>query len=307
MANTLLTPDVIARQALATLYENLVMVPLVHTDHSAEFSGPQKVGNTVTIRKPATFVANDFDRATGITIQDATETGTPISLDKIADVSFSVTSEDLRMEIQDFDTQLITPAVEALGQKVDRALIAALKAAVIQVAGGAAPVGFEWDKPEVLIEAGRQLDVAKIPTSLRHAVTGPTTRASWMNSDIIKHADKSGSTDALRAGSIGRNLFGFDAFMTQNIVQPDASPAPGAPTTEVGLAFHPRAISFVSAPMEVPPGSVGSVQSYNGVSIRMVQDYDIKYKKTVVSLDILYGTKVVDASAAVLLKGANAT
>ncbi|NKZ84720.1 hypothetical protein GS982_21290 [Rhodococcus hoagii] len=58
MANTLLTPDLIARQALATLYESMVMLPLVYTDLSTEFT-TQKIGDTVNVRKPAVFEAKD--------------------------------------------------------------------------------------------------------------------------------------------------------------------------------------------------------------------------------------------------------
>lgn len=305
MANDFLTPDVIARQALATLYENLVMVPLIHTDHSANFTGPQKVGNTVNIRKPAVLTASEFNRTTGIVLQDVDEDSIPISLNKIADVSVSVTSEELALDIQSFDDQVLTPATEALGQHIDRAIITEMKTNTVQVAG-ITPAGFEWDKPEVLIEAGRLLDIRKVPASLRHAVTGPTTKAKWLNSDLLKHADKSGTTEALRRGSIGRDLFGIDAYQTQNIVQPAVSPASGQPTTEVGIAFHQSAFALVTAPMEVPPSAYGSVQSYNGVSIRVVQDYDITKKRTIISLDVLYGTKTIDANRAVLLKGANA-
>ena len=73
MANTFLTPDVIAAKALATLYENLTMLPLVYTDVSSDFSR-SKVGSVVNVRKPATFTANEFDRASGISIQNATAT-----------------------------------------------------------------------------------------------------------------------------------------------------------------------------------------------------------------------------------------
>lgn len=302
MANTLLTPDVLARSALATLYENLCMVPLVYTDVSADFTRA-KVGETVNIRKPATFTANTFNRASGITIQNATETSIPVVLNTIEDVSFAVTAEDLTLHLESFSEQLLAPAMEALAQKVDRAIIA-LKADVTAVAGGASPAGFEWNKPEALIEADRLLNIQKVPNSMRHAVVGPTTRAKWLNSDIIKHADKSGSTDALRNGSIGRNLFGFDAFMTQNIVQPAGSPTTGQPTTEVGLAFHETAFCFASAPLARPTdNSWSAVESYKGLSLRVVKSYDINKKQEVVSLDILFGTKTLDANRAVLLRG----
>ncbi|QWS68126.1 major capsid protein [Gordonia phage VanLee] len=304
MANDFLTPDVIARQALATLYENLVMLPLVHTDHSQEFNGPRAQGDTVRIRKPAVLNASLFNRTNGIQIQDVDEDFVNVSMDKIADTSVAVNSEELRLDIQSFDDQIMSPALEGMAQFIDRQILS-LKSDVTQVAG-ITPAGRGWDQPEVLIEAGRLLDIRKVPPTLRHAVTGPSTRAEWLDSDIIKHADKSGSTEALRAGSIGRNLFGFDAFMTQNVPQPAGSPATGQPTTEVGVAFHQSAFAFVSAAMEIPPGAEGAVQSYNGISIRVVRQYDINKKRTVVSFDVLFGIKTIDANRAVLLKGANA-
>ena len=50
MANTFLTPSVVAREALMVLENNLVMANLVHRDYSDEFV---QVGDTVTIRKPS--------------------------------------------------------------------------------------------------------------------------------------------------------------------------------------------------------------------------------------------------------------
>ncbi|WP_218017775.1 P22 phage major capsid protein family protein, partial [Nocardia farcinica] len=187
-------------------------------------------------------------------------------------------------------------------QEVDRAIIAQAKADFTAVAGTG--TGFEWNKPEVLIEADRLLNIQKVPTSERSAVVGPTARAGWLNSDIIKHADKSGSTAALREGSIGRNLFGFDAYMTQNIVQPASSPASGQPTTEVGLAFHRTALALASAPLALPRSNTwGAMESYKGLALRVVQDYDMNLKSDVISVDILFGTKTLDANRGVLLRG----
>src|SRR3954453_22390489 len=63
-ANDLITPSVIARLGLATLYNNFVLAGLVWRDFDPEFRA--KVGDTITIRKPAVFTARNFVRATGI-------------------------------------------------------------------------------------------------------------------------------------------------------------------------------------------------------------------------------------------------
>lgn len=118
MANTFLTPSIIAKAALATLYETCVMAQLVHRDYEQEFVS--RVGDTISVRKPAVFQANEFNRAQGIQIQNASEGSVPITLNHFSDVSFAVTAEELTLEIEDFGTQLLNPAMEAISQKIDR-------------------------------------------------------------------------------------------------------------------------------------------------------------------------------------------
>lgn len=310
MANQFLKVGAILDQALATLYETTIMAPIVYRDDIGQRLRSAKQGDTVNIRKPATFTAQLFDRAQGIQLQDATEGSIPVKLDKIADVSFAVTDEDMTLSIEDFDEQLLTPAMEAVAQHVDIAALS-LRDQVTQVAGthtDATTLGQTWDKPEVLIEAKRILDINKVPMTDRFAIVGPTTASRWLNTDLLKTADKSASTAALREGAIGNRLFGFNAFQTGNVGQPNPAAASGQPTTEVGMAFHRSALALASAPLEVPAGADDGkvmVRSYKGLSLRVAYGWDIKYKQTVVSIDFLYGVKMLDAKRAVLLKGPN--
>jgi len=79
MANTLLTPSIIANEAMMLLSNNAVMANLVHRDYAEEFvSG---VGTSIKIRKPANFEAKEFNRINGIEIQDATEGEVQLTLD----------------------------------------------------------------------------------------------------------------------------------------------------------------------------------------------------------------------------------
>lgn len=129
MANQLLTVDVIAREAIATLYETTVMAGLVHRDYEGDFTGNS--GDTITIRKPAVFQVNEFNRQTGIVLQDVTEGSTSLTLNKIPDVSFAVTSEDWSMRITDFSEQFLQPAMEAISQYTDR-LVLSLRSDITQ-------------------------------------------------------------------------------------------------------------------------------------------------------------------------------
>jgi hypothetical protein len=61
MANTLLTPSVIAREALMLLESNMVFGNLVFRGHQTEFTGA-KAGDTIQVRGPATFAADRTPR-----------------------------------------------------------------------------------------------------------------------------------------------------------------------------------------------------------------------------------------------------
>ena len=70
MANTILTPDVVAREALLILKNNTVTASLVYRDYEQEWKGAKK-GDTVKIRRPAAFQAQEF--ITTINVQDIDE------------------------------------------------------------------------------------------------------------------------------------------------------------------------------------------------------------------------------------------
>lgn len=296
MANTLLTAQTIARQALANLYETTVAAQLVHRDFEDDFASG--TGASVTIRKPAVFTATDFDRAAGVTVQDASEGSVNLTLDHLADVSFVVTAEELTMNITDFDAQFLSPATEAIAQKVDKDIIAALNSGVTARVGNVAVNaagedynGYNGAYPaqdsRVLVQAAATLDNAKVPFTDRRVIASPTIRAAWAAERAWRSADRSGSTEGLREASIGR-ASGFDVFMSQN------------ETANQAIAFHRTALALVNRPLDVPRGAANAaVENYGGLSVRVVYGYDMEKKQDTVSIDCLYGVKVLDATRAV--------
>ena len=108
MPNKILTPQIIANEALLVLQSNLTMANLVHRDYSKEFV---KVGDTITVRKPATFVAKNFTGQTEA--QDITEGSVTVKMDRFRDITVNVGAKELTLDIKDFSTQVITPALQA--------------------------------------------------------------------------------------------------------------------------------------------------------------------------------------------------
>jgi hypothetical protein len=103
---TLITPSVIASTALPTLYNTALLLPLMNRDYEADFGGKQ--GDTITVRTPASFTVQEFNRGSGITLQDPVEGSFTVTLDKLLDISWAVTAEELTLELDRFDERLLT-------------------------------------------------------------------------------------------------------------------------------------------------------------------------------------------------------
>lgn len=75
------------------------------------------------------------------------------------------------------------------------------------------------------------------------------------------------------------------------------------PSHDANLVFHPNAFAFVTRPLSTPAGVESYVTTYNGISLRVVRGYDIRYKKEMLSMDVLYGFKTVYPELAVRYLG----
>lgn len=277
MANTILTTDVIAGEALDVLRNNAVMPNLVYRDYSGDFV--PGVGDTISVRKPATFVANEYSGT--LTVQDATETSTDVTMDKHLDVSFAVTSKEMTMSIADFSAQLLVPAMQAFLDKVDGYLIAAAVAAAKKTVAASAAV-IQAD----IVAARQSIVQGKAPTTDRNFVFGPQIEADLLNTELFVNAGASGDTSGLQEASIGRK-FGLDCYTDQNCTN-----AKG--TEDDGIVFHKNALALVTRPLELPQGAANaSVANYDGFGIRVVYGYNMQTKTDTVSLDMLCGVKAL--------------
>lgn len=82
---------------------------------------------------------------------------------------------------------------------------------------------------------------------------------------------------------------------------PDA--AASAKASVRNLAFHRNAFALVTIPQYLPAGTEAGYAEYNGISIRVVKQYDISTKKETISFDVLYGVKTLDARLACAVLG----
>lgn len=286
MPNVILTPDIIAREALMVLRNNAVMANLVYRNYSDEFVAG--VGDKITIRKPAKFEAKEFSN--NIEIQDANETGIDVTMDKHLDVSFAVTSKDLTLNIEDFSKQFLIPAMQAFADKVDKYLIGLeidVTSRVSHPDGAIAPAD--------IIAARKFLTDSAAPTTERRLVVGSQADADLLTNELFISAEKVGDNGtALREASLGRK-FGFDIYTDQNVEKTEDGYTPS-------LAFHKNAFALVTRPLALPQGAAKSaIVNYDGFGLRVVYDYDNNTKKDVISIDMLCGVKTLDRNLAAVI------
>jgi len=284
MANTFITIKEIARQALPRLIENLVFPNLIHKDFSSDFELGK--GATIQVRKPVMLTASEF---TGeVTAQDVTETTVEVTLDKLATVDVAFGALERATSVDDLNRLFIEPAAVALAEKINTDGLALLK-------GISASVSADPATLKAFSEAAKVLNKAKVPLTPRYGVWSPDAESEFRTVPAIVNAEKSGSTAALRSGSIGQ-IFGIQNYMAQGV---DSA-------SMLGTVFHPYAFAFVTRPLQMPSGVESYTTSYNGVTLRVTKGYDMKTKTEMLSMDVLYGYKTMDPRLAVKVTAASA-
>lgn len=218
MPNSFVTPKKIAVESLPILENNLVLSKIVYRDLDSQFAN---TGDTITVRKPAVFVGENFD--TSINVQGVQEGSVSVKLDKIATVDVEVTSKELTLDVEDFNEQITKPAMAALAQKIDTELASI----VGDLAGRYGTPGTTPNSLRDIAQVKKILDNQKVPLQDRYLVVNPDAAAEFEILDAFSNFTVTGDTDGLREASLGRKLL-FDIHMSQNIASDTyAYPASG--------------------------------------------------------------------------------
>lgn len=205
MPNSLITPNIIAKEALMQLENNMVLGNLVHRDYRHEFV---KVGDTVSVRRPVKFLAQD---GAALVKQDVEEGAADIAVDQRKHVGWEFSTRDLSLSITDYSERYIQPAMITLANEIDLSL-AGLYAQVWNQVGtpGTTPSTFAH-----LGAAGKRLDQMSVPRANRNAVFDP--EAAWSLADGLKSVFvQDTARGAYEEARIGRYA-AFDTYGDQNI------------------------------------------------------------------------------------------
>lgn len=223
MANTLITPDIITRQALVEFKNEMVL--LAKCDRQLDTQFTRKIGDSINVRRRVRYQAIDGPDITG-KIQDTIEGYIPVTLDKYKTVPIQFSSEELTLEIEEFSTRYIRPAMIELVQQVETAIADAYKELWWFVGvPGTAPSTYK----EVGI-AEATLDDAGVPYDNRTAFYTPQTMVEL--ADGLKGVFPSSiATLAIEKSSIG-NYANFDVIKCQSLSRHTVGDYGGSPAVD---------------------------------------------------------------------------
>jgi hypothetical protein len=284
--NVYLKGDKIAAAALGLLEREIILPALVWKDAGGDFAGAG--GDTISIRVPARTQARSrplrgtrpaASEGNGIiTMDELTETKVDVTLDEAIYNAVPITDEELALDITSFGAQILAPQVRAVAEGLENKL-----AATMVGANYATTLTLDTTDPyRTLVDARVQMNKTNVPMSERTCVVGADLEGVFLKSEHIAMADKSGSDTALRDAVIGR-VAGFGPIYVSNALPADA-----------GFVFHRTAFVMSMRAPGVPDGaSFGASQSFAGMAMRWLRDYDFRNVQDRSLVDTYVGTNIV--------------
>lgn len=230
MANTLITPSIIAKEALFHLENNIIMGDKVHRQYKNEFV---KIGDSLTIRRPVKFVVSDGAVRVN---QDVTEPTTSIVINSRKHVSWNFSSQDLTLTVDEYSERYIKPAAIVLANQIDLDLCQEGAEEFYNIVQKSAVPSYDF---EVLTQVGRRMDDLSVPDDgNRCGILNPEARWSFANqiggtgSGGVFNADI--VHEMVRKGYLGQ-LANFDLYGDQNIRSHTVGTHTGTPLVTTAL------------------------------------------------------------------------
>jgi hypothetical protein len=117
MANTILTPTAVTREALRVLHAKLKFIGTINRQYDSQYAkSGAKIGNDLKIRLP-----NQYTVRTGavLDVQNTAEDSVTMSVSTQKGVDMAFTSEELTMDLDDFSKRILTPAMSVLAAAIE--------------------------------------------------------------------------------------------------------------------------------------------------------------------------------------------
>lgn len=223
MPNALLTIGMITRESLRVLENNLTFAKKVNRQYDDRFGvDGAKIGTVLNVRKPPQYLGRTGQ---ALSIEDATETQVPVTLNTQFGVDIQFSSQDLALSIDDFRDRFIKPAIATVANRIDRDGLLLHQ----QVWNSVGTPGTTPNAILTYLLAGVKMDDDATPMDgLRCVVITPLMQATIV--DALKGLFQQAAeiAEQYRKGMMG-TAAGFEWYMDQNVSTHTVGPLGGTP------------------------------------------------------------------------------
>lgn len=215
MANTLLTPSQITREAMRILENTSVLTRNADRQYDKSFAADgAKIGDTLRIRIPDRRLVTDGPT---LAVQDTTQQKIDLVVGTQKHVDLGFSSQELAMSIDEFSALYIEPCVSQLATSVD---LAVYTAAVKEIGNSVGTPGTTPATTQVLLAANQKLSEMATPGSQRYGIVNPAANAALVEGMKGLFNPAGIVSDQFKEGLIGKNILQFrEIAMSQNVPQ----------------------------------------------------------------------------------------
>lgn len=206
MANSLLTPKVITREALRILHNDTTLLNNVNRSYNDRFAkSGAKIGETLNIRKPNQF---KIRRGRVAQVQDVQEETIPLTVQQPVGVDMKFDSRELTLDIDNFSERYIKPAVSRLTAALESDMLKYILPRVPNAVVNSGPASLS-----MALNAGAKLSEHLAPTSDRFALMNTQQGVDVVEATSTLFNNQTEIGKQYREGRMGRAA-GFDWYQT---------------------------------------------------------------------------------------------
>ncbi len=204
MPNSLLTINMITREALRVLHQKLNFVGSINREYDSSYAKDgAKIGDTLRIRLP-----NQYVTRTGPTLstQDTNESSVELKVATQRGVDLNFQSTELTLSLDDFSSRILDPAMSQLAASIEADAMTMYQDVSQSIWNGGSALTFNH-----VLDGRQLLQDALAPLNDRSANLNSRDQANFIKDTKSLFQDSSTVAKQYREGFVGRTA-GFDVM-----------------------------------------------------------------------------------------------
>ena len=270
MANSILTPTMITREALRVLHQKTNFIGACNRQYDDRFAQTgAKIGTSLNIRMPSKYSVRT---GASLSAQDHVERSTPLTVSSQYGVDVSFTSVELTMNLDDFSQRIIEPAMAQLAAKIEGDAMAAAYKLVNNYTNATTDGLLTYKRFQ---QGGANITNNLGPLGQRSAILTPDSKVEFMDAVKGLFHESSNIAKQYREGMMGKTG-GFDVYENTLLPSHTTGSLAGTPlTTGAALGTSTTANAWVSQTAMSVDGATSTTTVKAGDILTFSGIYDV--------------------------------